>query len=61
MRKENIKIGDLYELGGELVMVTNIINGDVYISSVAIDEQGNHTAIERTENCLTDFEVKHLK
>ena len=61
MKKENIKIGDCYEDNGNFVMVTNIINNDIYVSDVEFDEDGIPQAIPDTENLLTDYEVKNLK
>lgn len=61
MKKENIKTGDLYDHNGNCVIISNIINGDVYVSDVDFDEDGIPFAIEETEHFLTACEVKNLK
>lgn len=61
MKKENIKIGYTYEIRGNFVIVTNILNGEIEVADVEFNEDGEPQAIKGTENFLTDFEVKHLK
>lgn len=61
MKKENLKVGDLYEVNGEMVMVTRIFNEYVYVASVEFDENGEPRPMLKTENLMTNAEIKHLK
>lgn len=60
MKKENIKIGDLFELNGNWVIVTDNNRG-VEVADVEFDECNEPQAIKGTENYLTDYEIKNLK
>ncbi|MBE6904645.1 MAG: hypothetical protein E7480_08595 [Ruminococcaceae bacterium] len=60
MKKENIEIGGCYFLNGNIRMITNISNGNIYASDVEFDENGIPYATG-CENLLTDYEVKHLQ
>lgn len=65
MKKENIKMGDIYELNGNTVVITKILDnmgGTVYSAEAYFDEDGNYIGYdESTENAMTDSEIKYLK
>ena len=60
MKKADIKTGDVYELNGNLIMITTVLGERIYASDVEFDEESVPFA-SGNENLLTDYEIKKLK
>jgi hypothetical protein len=61
MKKEQVKVGETYELRGNLVACTRIENGCVYVADATFTDEGEFSGYDSTtENWLTDSEIKHL-
>lgn len=58
---EHWKVGDMYELNGTAVIITEVTEDTVYCAEVEFDEDDEPHPVEGTINALTPYELKNLK
>ena len=61
VKREYIKVNDIYTHNGNLVVITAIHGGEIYAAEAIIDNDCNLSGfIKKTEKRLTDYEIEHL-